>query len=187
MAEIHIERKNGTAWLWLLLAGLAVLAVLAWLLWRPDAADTAVVTATIVDPVPAPATVATIAPLGSTPTANVETPTIATILANPPQWVGREFSGTVTVAEVPTDRGFWIEEGGRRLFAILVDAPAEVPIDINAGQRIRVRGTLRDAAYLPQLPGRPIVAATQEVARREPVYLVADEQSITIVDAAGGG
>lgn len=185
MAEIHIERKKGAAWPWLLLAALAVLALLAWLLW-PDAADTTPLTATIVDPVPAPATVATFAPLDSPPTGSAETPTIATILANPAQWVGREFSGTVTVAEVPTDRGFWIEEGGRRLFAILVDAPAEVPLDINAGQRIRIRGTLRDAAYLPQLPGRPIVAATQEVARREPVYLVADEQSITIVDAAGG-
>lgn len=108
MAEIHIERKKGTAWLWLLLAALAVLAVLAWLLWRPGAAETTPLTATIVDPVPAPATVATVAPLDSTPT-------IATILANPPQWVGREFSGTVTVAEVPTDRGFWIEEGGRRV------------------------------------------------------------------------
>lgn len=85
------------------------------------------------------------------------------------------------MAEVPTDRGFWIEDGGRRLFAILVDAPAEVPLDINAGQRIRIRGTLRDAAYLAQLPGRPIVAATQDVARREPIYLVADEQAITIV------
>ena len=186
MAEIHIERKKSTAWLWLLLAALAVLAVLAWLLW-PDPAETTPLTATIVDPIPAPATVATIAPLDSTPTANAGTPTIATILANPPQWVGREFSGTVTVAEVPTDRGFWIEEGGSRLFAILIDAPAEVPLDINAGQTIRIRGTLRDAAYLPQLPGRPIVAATQELARRAPVYLVADEQAITIVDPAAGG
>jgi hypothetical protein len=180
VAEIHIERKKGTAWLWLLLAALVVLALLGWLLW-PDAADTTPMTATIVDPVPAPATVATFAPLDSTPTGNIETPTIATVLANPTQWVGREFSGTVTVAEVPTDRGFWIEEGGRRLFAILVDTPAEVPIDINAGQRIRIRGTLRDAAYLPQLPGRPIVAATQDLARREPIYLVADEQAIAIV------
>lgn len=185
MAEIHIEQKKGTGWLWLLLAALAVLAVLAWLLW-PDAAETTPLSATIVNPVPAPTTVATVAPLDSTPTASVETPTIATILANPPQWVGREFSGTVTVAEVPTDRGFWIEEDGRRLFAILVDAPAEVPLDINAGQRIRIRGTLRDAAYLPQLPGRPIVAATQELARRAPVYLVADEQAITILGTAGG-
>ncbi|HYR28976.1 MAG TPA: hypothetical protein VEU30_10960 [Thermoanaerobaculia bacterium] len=186
MAEIHIERKKGAAWPWVLLGALVVLALLGWLLW-PDAADTTPLTATIVDPVPAPATVATIAPLDRMPTASIETPTIATILANPPQWVGREFSGTVTVAEVPTDRGFWVEEGGSRLFAILIDAPAEVPLDINAGQRIRIRGTLRNAAYLPQLPGRPIVAATQELARREPVYLVADEQAITIVDAAAGG
>lgn len=53
MAEIHIERKKGAAWPWLLLAALAVLAVLLWLLW-PDAADTTPLTATIVDPIPVP-------------------------------------------------------------------------------------------------------------------------------------
>jgi hypothetical protein len=169
MAEIRMEKKSGgMGWLWILLAILAI-ALLAWLFWPDrDEASTAVVTAT---------------ETGRTATSfEDETPGLAAILENPGQWTGREYSGTVTVPEVPTDRGFWIEENGARMFAILVDEPREVPKDINPGQQIRLRGTVRDASYLSDLPGEPLTAGTENIARNQQAYLVVDEDAIEILE-----
>ncbi len=107
--------------------------------------------------------------------------TLAAIHADPDAWVGREFSGEVTVAEVPSDRGFWVEQDGQRLFAVLVDDPAEQPVDINPGQRLRVRAMVRDAEFLPQMPGAPLDEATRQTASQQPAYLVAGETAIEIV------
>lgn len=172
MAEIHMERKRGMGWMWALLA-ILLIALLAWMFWpRRDVELVPVATATtatIIDPVVVPPATDT---------------TIATILASPQQWVGREFSGVVTVADVPSDRGFWIEQNGQRMFAILYDEPAEVPIDINAGQQLRIRGTVRDAPYLPQVPGEKLTQSTEAIAREQPVYLVAGETAIEILQGA---
>lgn len=169
MAEIRMEKKSGgMAWLWILLA-ILLIALLAWLFWPDrDEAATAVATAT---------------ETGQTATSSeAETPTLATILENPGQWIGREYSGTVAVPEVPTDRGFWIEENGARMFAILVDEPREVPKDINPGQQVRIRGTVRDASTISELPGEPLTAGTENIARDQPAYLVVDEDAIEILE-----
>ena len=174
MAEIHIEKKErgSLAWLWIALA-ILVLAIVAWMVWpRGDVAEPIAAVPGVVDTAMT-ATGATLEPLAGDAT-------LAAINANPQQWVGREFTGTVTAASVPTDRGFWIEQNGQRLFAILVDSPAEQPIDINQGQTLRIRGTVRDATFLSQIPGVPITAATEQIIRQQPVYLVADESAIQI-------
>lgn len=178
MAEIRMEKKkSGLGWLWILLA-ILLIALLAWFFLADD--DRAVVsgdanpTETVVMTGTSATATGTAEPAGST--------TLATILENPQQWIGREYSGTVTVPEVPTDRGFWIEENGTRMFAIIVDEPREVPKDINPGQQIRLRGTVRDASYIPELPGEPLTAGTENIARNQPVYLVAGEDAIEILE-----
>ncbi len=62
---------------------------------------------------------------------------------------------------VPTDRGFWIEADGARLFAVLIDRLREVPVDINVGQELRVaKGMLRDATFIADIPGEELEADT---------------------------
>lgn len=182
MAEIQIERKKGggLAWLWVLLA-LLLIALLLWMFWpraevirpmEPLAVGTGTVLTGTAPAEPAPAEPA---PAGGSE------PTIAAINANPQQWIGREFSGVVNVTDVPTDRGFWIEQEGQRLFALVHDQPAEVPIEIKSGQRLRLRGTVRDASFLPQLPGETLTSATEQIVRQQPAYVVAGETAIEIL------
>lgn len=172
MAEIQMEKKerSGAAWIWVLLAVLLI-ALLVWWLWPTRNG--------IVEPAAVETTTVTTAPL---PPVTSE-PTLALINANPQEWVGREFSGTVTVPEVPTDRGFWIEQDGQRLFALLVDRESEEPININPGQRLQIRGTVRDATHLAQLQGDPLTGPTEEIVRQQPAYLVAGETAIEILDS----
>lgn len=176
MAEIHMEKRERSSmgWLWILLA-ILLIALLVWWFW-PDEPEIAAI-----DTTPTPMTATAVVTDPVTPAANTVA-TLAAITSDPQQWVGKEYSGMVTVVEVPTDRGFWIEENGARMLALVDDGPAEAPIDINQGQQIRIRGTIRDAAYLPNLPGKPLDADTKALVDQNPVYLVAGESAIEIVD-----
>lgn len=108
---------------------------------------------------------------------------IADILANPSEFVGRnDFQDEVTVPEVQTDRAFWIEDQGQRLITVIIDNPREAPKDINQGQQLRItEGMVRDASFLSQLPGTPIDADTRRVIEGQDVFLVVDEADIEIL------
>jgi hypothetical protein len=176
MADIDVQRKTGMGWLWWLL-GLIVLALLAWWLLAPDAEeDLAVVEPVAEEPMITPATTPEI--VGTA--AGVS---IADILGNPAAHEGTDFTDEVTVAEVPTDRGFWIEDQGARMFALIIDDPAEEPKDINPGQTLRIdQGTLRDRTFLPDLQGAPLDAQTQQIVDEQPIFLVVDERYINILE-----
>ena len=175
MADIDLERKSGggKGWLWGLLALLALIAIVWWV-WPDDEADVAGAEIEAVQPVTPAAT--------PEPVATGEA-TLADIMGNPGQYVGQSFpGGQVTIGEVPTDRGFWIQEQGQRLFAIIVDQPQEEPLDINQGQTLQIeRGMLRDATFLTQLPGAPLDAQTEELARQQDVFLVVEENAISMM------
>ena len=111
--------------------------------------------------------------------------TIGDILGNPDRYVGETFpQAEVNVTEVPTDRGFWIEDEGRRLFAIIIDQPQEEPKDINPGQTLRIEeGVLRDRTFLPAIPGVPLDQDTENIAEQQPIFLTVDEQYINILEA----
>lgn len=173
MADIDVQRKNGgMGWLWGLLA-VAALVLVVWWVWPDDEPEVAV------EPIP-PVTPAT------TPEPIAEAPfvTIGDILSNPGGYVGQVFPrAEVTVASVPTDRGFWIEDDGQRLFAIIIDQPAEEPKDINPGQVLRIdEGMLRDRTFLPQIPGEPLDQETQNIAEQQPIFLTVDERHINILE-----
>lgn len=165
------ERRRRAGWLWGILA-LVVVAVLVWWAWPQDEEvifDREV--ATELEPLP---------PVAEGPTDN----TIVMILDNPSEHVGQPFPSTeVRVADVPTDRGFWVEAEGRRLFAILIDQPREEPKDIQAGQSLRIEGgTLRDASFLDQIEGVPLDANTRGIAEEQDIFLVVDEGEIVMLD-----
>lgn len=176
------ESKSGSlAWLWILM-GLALLAfIIWWWLWPkpqtvPEDLATTPTDTTITE---------TAAP--QPPEAGMVETSIATVRQNPDEWTGRLLSGTFNVVEVPSDRGFWIEQDGERMFAILVDQPAEVPIDIRAGQRLLMSGMVRDASHLPQLAGEDLTETTRSIVEEQPVYLVVDEDQVTEAAAREAG
>lgn len=180
MADIDLERKSGgMGWLWWAL-GLLALVLIVWWIW-PDADDEAEYTE--VDPVE---TVEPAAAPATTPVAIADVPgvSVGDILANPDQYIGESFPDTeVTAVEVPTDRGFWIQDEGERLFAIIIDQPQEQPKDINPGATLRIEGgTLRDQSFLPEMPGAPLDPATEDLAEQQEIFLVVDEANIEVLE-----
>ena len=171
MAKIPVEKKQQPSWIWWLL-GLLVLGGITWALVETfdDEEEADVAAMEEVEPIPPP------------PPTDSEDVDIGAILASPGQYVGEPFPSTeITVASVPTDRGFWISENGDSLFALIIDVPEEQPMDINPNQTLQIEGgTLRDSSFLPELSGRPLDAATEKIAREQSIFVVLDERNITI-------
>lgn len=176
MAEIPIEKKSSNTWIWILLAAVLLGLLLWWLL--ADNNDDAVTTEPVA--VEQTAEVATAAP------EMAGTMTIASILANPAAYYGREgFTGEVAVGGPLTDRGFWIENDGSRMLAIIIDEPREVPLDINPGQTLRISGgTIRNPADVESLPGVPLDQDTINAMQGQEAVLVVDESNIEIIEGA---
>lgn len=190
MADIDIERKSGgMAWLWWLL-GLLLLALLAWwLLSGDDEPEVAVV-----DPVAAPVA----GPMATTPAPVAQGQAcVGEVLAAPTTFVGRSL-GTcpMRVVEVVSDRGFWVEENGQRVFVIINESPAgaaapgvadtqgqadERP-NVNAGETINVT----EAMVMDNVANvaGPLEEQTRTIAQQQPWFLVTDGRNIT--PAAGG-
>jgi hypothetical protein len=175
MADIDVQRKGGMGWLWWIL-GLLLLALIIW--WIAAAGDDEAEMAEVVEPAPVVEPTTLPEPVATSPGM-----TIADILGNPAGFIGQPFSDDeVRVAEVPTDRGFWIEDQGQRLFVVLADRPREEPLDINPGQTVRIeQGILRDPTYIGQIQGAPLDQDTRNLLQGQPIYLVADEGNINIL------
>lgn len=173
MAEIPVEKKSSLAWLWILL-GLILLALLIW--WAVGADDDEV---DLVEPVVVEEQVV----VEDEPTLPVAgEATLATILANPAEYIGSEFSGEVDVDGPLTDRGFWVESDGQRMFALIDDGPLEVPMDINPGQRLQISsGMVMSPASIGDLPGDELDADTRRIAEEQEVFLVVNEDDMEII------
>ncbi len=185
MADIDLERRRrgGAGWVWWVV-GLLIIGLIVWWAWpNNDVGDVAEVTAPVGAAAPAAETGAMGAPATTEP-ANVVSPNVqfGDITANPQEYMGRSLPTVeASVPEVPTDRGFWLEENGNRLFAIVIDQPNEQPVDINPGQRLRITGgTLRGPDYLGQVPGVPLDQDTRNIAQQQPIFLVVNESDIHI-------
>lgn len=178
MADINVERKERSIWPWIL--GLLALLLLIWLLvelFDRDRGDVAVApvadTAAMVTPAAPPPPV----PVAQGPG------TIADILGNPAGFYGQPYATpqAVRVTEVPSDRGFWVEDQGQRLFVVLNESPqsgtadvqgkmAEKP-DINVGDMVQItEGTLQDPTNLQNVAG-PLDAQTRQILSGQRVFL----------------
>lgn len=188
MADIDIQRKKHFGWLWMLL-GLLALALLAWILLADDDDAEVVTTAPVAAPVDAGVTpVQPAAPVTGAPAAGIP---IAAILANPAEWNGRMVEGEVRVAEAVSDRGFWIEDGGQRLFVVKNESPRPGVADVqgaadtmasrslSAGKMVRMSGTVHTSA---DQVTPPIDEQTRAALANQPVFVttnVADIQHMT--------
>lgn len=181
MADIDVQQKSGPGiWPWII--GLVVLALLAWLVAEWLGEDDEVVAPVAEAPVVAPPVAA---PVTEAPPATAAAAGIpaAQIVANPASWEGRTVSGTAQVTEVPTDRGFWIEADGQRLFVILRDAPAEQPMNVQQGQTVRItEATVHIGAA--GVAG-DLDPDTRGIVQNQPALLTVDEDNLQVVQAAG--
>ncbi|MGE0132945.1 MAG: hypothetical protein AB7U82_33110 [Blastocatellales bacterium] len=99
---------------------------------------------------------------------------LASIASDPASYVGRPVEGAATVSSVVSDRGFWIENGGQRMFAMIDESAAgrSEMADIKAGQRLRFNGTVQDAASAAQLPGvQSLEAESKRIIQSQPAYI----------------
>ncbi|MGB3626942.1 MAG: hypothetical protein WA989_14010 [Henriciella sp.] len=184
MAEIPVEKKGGLSWLWILLA-VILIALLVWWFMGTDDDDEADVTSTAqVEETVEPETVDE-TPANDTSTAGTpgaEAGTLAAILANPDAYYDEEFAGEVDVGETLTDRGFWVEQDGNRMFALIVDEPREAPVDINPGMELRLTDAeIRRTSSLSDVEGQALDADTRRIADEQSVILVVDEEDIEIL------
>ena len=176
MANIPVEKKSGgKGWLWLLLLLLIIAAIAWWLLSEANEEEAIVAPVAIEE---------TDGAMGET--AGTGAMTLAAILADPSDYYGREgFTGTVTVGGPLTDRGFWVENGESRMFAIVIDQPRERPVDINVGATLELDGgTIRNPAEVEDLAGDPLDDDTIDAMEGQPAVLVVSEDNITIRESA---
>lgn len=177
MAEIPVEKRHSSkTWLWLLLAALLVILIIWWLSAADDEVEPVVVDT---------------APIGAVETVEpgvvqAEGPmTLAAIIAQPQAYIGQEFTGEVDVGGPLTDRGFWVENDGARMFALIIDEPREVPLDINAGQRLQITGgTIREGGDVGEVEGVALDDDTRRVLADQPAFMMVDEADIDILEGA---
>lgn len=162
------SQASRSVWLWGIVGFVVLILVVVWA-WPEAEPDYAVEPVEEVVPATAPEP--------------VERPLdLAGVLANPDDYAGTTFPDRdIRVADVPTDRGFWIEEDGHRLFALIIDRPAERPVDINPEAVLRIQGgTFRTPAHLTELEGDPLEPDTRRIAEDQEIFLVVDERHIEV-------
>lgn len=187
MADIDIERKKKSPLPWVL--GLLAAVLLLFLLMRACGGEEEVVeeSVTVVDttaqtaaPVaPMPVTDTTAAAMGAAGAAGAGW--IASVLGG--QMAGQTASGDAVVPATPSDRGFWLEENGQRVYAILTERSEQVK-DIDPGQRVRISNARvmagSDTAQIPV----DVEAETRTTAGQQPFFLLVPPAGVTIT--AGG-
>ena len=195
MADINVERKKGPGILpWIL--GLLLLAALIFGISRcsrdedpvpvAPVTDTMATDTTAMAPAPAPMDTGAAA-MGAAGAAGAAAAggmiPVAQLLGTPDASVGQSVSGSARVTEVVSDRGFWIEEGGQRMFVVMGEPQAaENRIDVNAGQTVRLSGTVQRGGAQAAVP-TGIEAEAQKIAQGQPLFLVVQPQDVQIEGA----
>ncbi|MEW5930508.1 MAG: hypothetical protein AB1941_23865 [Gemmatimonadota bacterium] len=195
MADIDIERRGPGVWPWII--GLLVLGLLAWAVaeWVDVDEPEAVVPVAAVEPT----AVAPVAdPPPPVPVAQGAAVTLADVLGSPAAYFGRTVTPeAVRVTSVPSDRGFWVEEQGQRVFVVLNEtAPGAAPgaqadvqgaraerPDLNPGDVVRIgEAMVHDPTKLQNVQG-PLDDQTRRILAGLPVFLVTDGANVQKVPA----
>lgn len=187
MADINVERKGPSIWPWII--GLIVVALLIWALAEMLGDDDEVAEGPVAEVVEPGLTQADPPP----PVPVAQGPrTLADLMGNPTAYVGQSFSTpqAVRVAEVVSDRGFWVEDQGQRAFVILneggpnagpgtadVQGAAEKPV-LRAGDMVQItEATVRDPSFLQNVQG-PVDAQARQAAQGQTIFLVTDGRNV---------
>ena len=116
-------------------------------------------------------------------------PSLSKILAGKAwRYLGQEgFTNEVDAAGPLTDRVFGVENDGARMFALVIDEPAERQIDINPGITLELNGgTVREASSISatDIEGDTLDEDTMRVISDQEAVLVIDEDNMRTVDPA---
>lgn len=191
MADINVERKKGGPGILPWILGLLLLAALIFGISRCRDEDPAPVVPadTVTDTVSsAPMPAAPIdsaagmgaAAAGAGAAAAGGALALGQIMGAPDASAGQTVSGTARVTEVVSDRGFWVEEGGQRMFVVLAEPQsAERRIDINQGQTVQLSGTVQKGGTGAQTPAG-LEQEAQQIAQKEAAFLMVRPADVTI-------
>jgi hypothetical protein len=191
MADIDIERKKRSPLP--LILGLLALALLAFLLMQTCGDDdeaepaTVVTDTTTASAAPMPVTDTTMMGAGAAGATGA-----AAAGAAGAGWIGgvlagtsagQSASGSGTVPETPSDRGFWIEENGQRVFAVLAE-PMEQLKDVDPGQTVSISNArVLRGSEVSQVP-QDVDADTRRIAEGQQYFLFVPSTGVQIT--AGG-
>ncbi len=203
MAEIKVEKKT-SVWPWVI--GVIVLLLIIWALFalfNRDNDTVANTPATVAAPAAvavAPATSSTLdtgtpplattgstgmpgSSMGSSGMATDNPVTVGSIVTTPADFAGQQVavSGTVRVAKVPTDRGFWIEDNGQRIFAVIAQSPGmENAVDVTAGQKVKLMGTVQNQPAPSDVSGN-LDPQARQIIDNQPVFLLVPANAIMVL------
>lgn len=132
---------------------------------------------------------------------------VATIAVTPEPYYGRPMVGigVVAVDQYPaaaSDQGFWLEQDGRRIFAVVDRSPregaaaddlqtspaADAPqtsdttgaMDLRPGQRVELSGRVYPGELASQV-GEDLDPGTQLMLSRQPAFLLVDPGAVKVV------
>ncbi len=184
MAEIDLEKKKGFPWIWLLAAALLV-GVLAFFLWGGEEVAEE---AEVVDPTEEPLEEEEIVEEDVDPAAAAGAAAgmlpIAAILSDPQQWTTKDISGKAKVLQDPTDRGFWIEQEGKKLFVLIDPAGppgSESKPNVEENQMLSISGAkLMMKDQVDSVSGN-LDKDSREIIASQDAFLVVDEKNLTIL------
>lgn len=136
-------------------------------------ADDADAAAVVIAPMPPP----------PTETDTVEIP-VDVIMVTPGPHLGQAVTGTAEVAEVPFDRGFWIEKNGQRMFAMIAQSPdMEQAVNVEPGQTLRLAGVIYSSDLASRISGEVDPEAMNAIAD-QPAFLLVDARNIVVIEGA---
>lgn len=191
MATVHIQNhRSPLPWI----VGLLVSLLLLWGLWEFVGNFAVSVVEKTVQPVETPAppvdmavrTGSVVTPTPMPPTEADDTPiAVSTILMGPSDYVARRVAGTARVTEIVRDEGFWIEESGRRMFAVLARDPENMQqaLNVSAGEQVRLSGVVHDASMVNRIEGG-LPTRTQDLISRQPAFLLVAPRNVSVVSEA---
>lgn len=106
---------------------------------------------------------------------------VAAIFDGPAAYVDRRISGNARVADVASDRGFWIEQDGQRMF-VMVNEPQsmEQAVDINVGQTLALTGTVHDNTSIGRA-GTSLTDEARQVIGTQKAFVVVQPADVRIV------
>ncbi len=106
----------------------------------------------------------------------------------PGENVDMTVTGQAPVTEVVSDRGFWLGHKGKRLFTVVrEDMPREEMIDINAGQRLELKGQLLESEAVEDSVAGELEPETRDIIEGQEYFLAVHHRDVQIVSEPQAG
>lgn len=107
--------------------------------------------------------------------------TLAAVITDPTPHFGHAITTTATVVKPDSDRGFWLDVEGTQVLVVLaksLDTP-DPKTDINAGQKVRLTGTIHDASRASEVEElKPVTDETKTLLAGEKFFIRATDVTI---------